>query len=61
MKFRFQVEKTLKFTDFVEVELTYIDDESKDEEVKRIVSERDLRDQAFESEEIEIIDVSKVK
>lgn len=61
MKFRFQVEKTLKFTDFVEVELTYIDDESKDDEVKRIVSERDPRDQAFEAEEIEIIDVVKVK
>jgi hypothetical protein len=61
VKFIFQVERTLKFTDFVEMELTHIDDESKDTEVKRIVSERDTRDQAFDSEEIEIVDVSKVK
>lgn len=58
MKVRFQVEKTIKFTDFVEVELSYIDDESKDEEVRRIVSERDPINQAFEWEEIEIIDVT---
>jgi hypothetical protein len=60
MKARFQVEKTIKFTDFVEVELSYIDDESKDAYVKRVVSERDIRDQAFEWEEIEIIDVMAV-
>lgn len=57
MKVRFQVEKTIKFTDFVEVELPHVDDESKDEEVRQIVSERDIRDQIFEWEDIEIVDV----
>lgn len=57
MKYRFQVDRTIRVTDFVYMELSNIDDTSKDEEVKRIVSNRDIRDQAFEDEEIEIIDV----
>jgi hypothetical protein len=57
MKVRFQVEHTLKFTDFVEMEVSYIDDESKDEEVKEIAIARDLRNKAFEWEEVEIVDV----
>lgn len=61
MKVRFQVERVLEFTDFVEMEVDGIEDESKDSEVLEIVSNRDIRKQAFDDEKLEIIDVVEVK
>lgn len=59
-KIRMHVERTLKFIDSVVVELPHIDDESKDDEVKRIVSERDIKEQTLAWEEIDIFDAEYV-
>lgn len=60
MKYRVQVERTVTFTDFVEIELTHAEDTSKDREIKSIVKERSLSNQSFDYEELEIVDVMLV-
>jgi hypothetical protein len=59
MRVRVEVEKTLKYTDFVELEVKSLNDNVAFV-ATQIVSNRHIPDQFFDGEELEVIGVTKI-